>query len=333
MFDKIIEKIKEFDTIIIHRHIRPDGDCIGSQMGLKAILKESFPEKHIYAVCHEAPDYLQPYMNDVDDITDDIYSDALVIVVDTAVESRIADERWKTGKFIVKIDHHDDSPEYGELNYIDPTSPACASLIVRMVNSSKGELKLNTEAAKLLFFGMVTDTGRFRFRGVDSEVFCNAGKLLEYDFDLQQVYDDLYIESPQTMKLKGYVLTHYKLTPNGVAYIYFTKKMMQDYQVSKEDAANLVSNLSTIEGSLIWVAFIDQMLESNPNIDPDPATEIRCRLRSRNVSINDIGAKYRGGGHLQAAGATIYSRKEMRNLLKDLDERLALYKAEHPDAR
>lgn len=333
MFDKIIEKIKEFDTIIIHRHVRPDGDCIGSQMGLKAILKESFPEKHIYAVCHEAPDYLQPYMNDVDDIADNIYSDALVIVVDTAVESRIADERWKTGKFIVKIDHHDDSPEYGELNYIDPASPACASLIVRMVNSSKGELKLNTEAAKLLFFGMVTDTGRFRFRGVDSEVLCNAGKLLEYDFDLQQVYDDLYIESPQTMKLKGYVLTHYKLTPNGVAYIYFTKKIMQEYQVSKEDAGNLVSNLSTIEGSLIWVVFIDQMLESNPNIDLDPATEIRCRLRSRNVSINDIGAKYRGGGHLQAAGATIYNRKEMRNLLKDLDERLALYKAEHPDAR
>lgn len=333
MFEQMLEKIREYDTIIIHRHFRPDGDCIGSQMGLKAILKETYPTKNVYAVGDDGPNYLQPYMQDVDYISDDVYNGALVIVVDTGITDRISDDRWAKAEFKIKIDHHDDSPDFADINYVDANCPACASIIVRIVNESKGELKLNKEAARQLYLGMVTDTGRFRFRGVNHEVLINAGTLLEYGFDLQELYDELYIEEPETLRLKGYVLTHYKLTPNGVAYIYFTKKMMNEYNVSREDASNLVTSLSTIRGSLIWVAFIDQMKEDDPSITPNPGDEIRCRIRSRNIAVNGIAKKYRGGGHLQAAGATIYTKKEMKALLKELDNALAAYKAEHPDAK
>ena len=100
MFLQILDKIKEFDTIIIHRHVRPDGDCIGSQMGLKQFLKDNFKDKNIYAVGDDIPEYLTRYGSN-DEISEDIYNDALVIVVDTANEMRICDERYKLGKYIM----------------------------------------------------------------------------------------------------------------------------------------------------------------------------------------------------------------------------------------
>ena len=103
MFITILNKIKEYNRIIIHRHVRPDGDCMGSQMGLKYLLKNTFPEKEVYAVGDELPEYLKE-LGEVDIIPDGYYQDALVIVVDTANESRICDARWQTGKYIIKIE-------------------------------------------------------------------------------------------------------------------------------------------------------------------------------------------------------------------------------------
>lgn len=322
MFIKILEKIKEYKRIIIHRHIRPDGDCIGSQMGLKHLLKNTFKDKEIYAVGDDLPEYLK-YLGSSDLIPDEYYSDALVIVVDTATPNRICDERWETGKEIIKIDHHDDSPEYGDICYIDPESPACSSIIVRMIRTWGNEVAINKESATALYLGMVTDTGRFRYRGLTPEVFDNAGYLLAQGIDVGNIYDNLYVDTVETLKLQGYVLNNFKTTPNGVAYIYFTKKIMKKYKVSKEDAGNLVNSLGSIKGCPIWVAFIDQMLEKDKSKELDPSKEIRCRLRSRGVAINEVASKYRGGGHLMAAGATIYSKKEMKNLLNDLDAILA----------
>ena len=335
MFNQILEKIKEYNTIIIHRHIRPDGDCIGSQFGLKSYILYNFPNKKVYAVGDDVPEYLSELgMSDV--VSDDIYKEALVIVVDTADKKIICDERYQNGKFLIKIDHHDDSPEYGNISYLDPTSPACSSILVRMMKEFEKEgLTIPKHTARCLYTGIATDTGRFRFRGVNGEVMRNAGYLLDIGVDTENIYTHLYIKKKETLKLEGYVYNNFKVTPNGVAYIYFTKKIMEKYNVTKEDAANLVNTLDSIEGSLIWVAFVDQMLpkeevETNKNEPKDK--EIRVRLRSRFVAINEVARNYRGGGHLQAAGATIYSKKEMNNLLSELDELLRIYKNDHPEA-
>lgn len=331
IFLDILNKIKEYDTIIIHRHIRPDGDCIGSQMGLKEIIKQNFKDKKVYAVGDDIPEYLST-IGTPDSVSDELYATSLVIVVDTSNKERIHDERWQKGNYIIKIDHHDDSEEFGDLSYVDPTSPACSSIIVSMFKTWEN-LIMPKEAAYALYFGITTDTGRFRYRGVDGRVLENAGYLVDQGLDIQEIYERLYVEDLSTTKLEGYVLTHFKTTPSGVAYIYFTEKMMKKYGVSKEDAANLVNSLSSIKGSLIWVAFVDQMLESEIDKNgQDKSKEIRCRLRSRRVAINEIASHYRGGGHLQASGATIYSRKEMNAILKELDDALRIYKKENPDA-
>ena len=306
MINQILEKIKEYNRIIIHRHVRPDGDCIGTQHALKKAIMLNFPEKEVYAVGDIIPDYLEEY-GVIDEVTEDMYNGSLVIVVDTANEERICNENYKLGDYIIKIDHHDDSSDYGNINYVDPKTPACGAILTRLLRSLN--FKFNQEIATYLYVAITTDTGRFRFRGVNEEVMANAGYLISQGVEIDKLYTKLYTKDKESFKLQGYVYENFKTTESGVAYIYFSQKLMKEYNVTKDDAANLVNSLDSIKGSLIWVAFIEQ----------DDEVEIRVRLRSRFVAINDVARNYRGGGHLQAAGATLYSKDEIDSILKELD--------------
>ncbi len=331
METQILEKIKEYNRIIIHRHIRPDGDCMACQNALKEAILYNFPEKEVYAVGDVIPDYTKNY-GTIDTISDDLYQDALAIVVDTGTDIRICDERYKLAKYIIKIDHHDDSVDYGNINYVDPLMPACAAIITRLFQ--KWQFKLNKRIAEILYFGIVTDTGRFRFRGINEEVLNQAGYLLSFGVDTETLYTHLYMKEAKTYKLQGYVYLNYQLTTNGVAYLYFTRELMEQFDVTKEEASNLVNSLDSIKGSLIWVVFVDQLLEPDPtctNTLERRENEIRVRIRSRFIPINEIATHYRGGGHLCAAGATIYSKDEMISILQELDGALKEYKESHQD--
>jgi len=320
MTQEILNKIKEFDTIIIHRHIRPDGDCMGSQMGFLHILKASFPEKKIYAVGgDEIPNYLKGF-SVVDVVEDSEYENALVIVVDTASAARIQNGNWKKGKCIIKIDHHDDSEDFAHINYVDVKSPSCSAMIARFYNDFDEDLKLPYEAAYALYFGIVTDTGRFRYRGVNGAVLRNASVLLDKEIDLEKLYSSLYLKDRESFKLQGFVYKNFKVTKNGVAYVYFSTKTQKKFGVTPDEAGNMVNTIDSIKGSLIWIAFIEQ-----------PDKTIRGRLRSRFIAINDIAGKYRGGGHLQAAGATLHTKKEMAELIVLADQKLAVFKAANPE--
>lgn len=332
MFNQILQKIKEYNTIIIHRHKRADGDCIGSSFGLREFIKHNFPNKSVYSVGDELPKYLT-ILGEEDVVTDDLYENALVFIVDTSVQSRIADDRYLKGKFIIKIDHHDDSEDYGDLIYVDPLSPACCSIIVSMIRSWQN-LNCPINAAKALFLGIVTDTGRFRYRGLTGEVLNNAAYLINLGIDTENIYTNLYIKDLEILRIQSYVLENFKVTDNGVAYIYFSKDIMEKYNITREDAGNTVNLLDCIRGSLIWLAIIEQMNpyeEDKKDLVVTPHNEIRVRIRSRYMPINHIASKYRGGGHLQASGATIYSQEEMDSLLKDLDQELLNFKKDYPD--
>jgi phosphoesterase RecJ-like protein len=333
IFDEVLCKIKEYNTIILHRHVRPDGDCIGSQMGLKKFIQTNFPEKTVLTTGDELPLYLKEY-GEIDSVPDAIYKDSLVIVVDTSTKDRICDNRYETGAFIIKFDHHDNSEEFGQLSYVDEKSPSCSSILAEMFHyfEEKYQLVVDCACATMLYLGITTDTGRFRYRGVDGNVLIQAGYLVDKGVDIQTLYNHLYIEDLAPLRLQGYVYNHFKTSPNGVVSIFFTRKMMKKFGVTKEEAANLVNSLSNIRNSLIWVAFIDQQKTSDHKKHENNEyleKEVRVRLRSRFVAINDIAEKYRGGGHLQAAGATVYGKKEQALLLKELDQRLAQFKEEN----
>lgn len=316
---QILEKIKEFDTIIIHRHIRPDGDCMGSTIGLREILKASFPNKKIYSVGNNESDYLS-FLGEEDEIDDSVYQDALVIIVDTATKERIFDNRYELGKFTIKIDHHIPVDDYADINYVRTDLPATCAVITDFCTSFKDELILPTEAALPLFVGMVTDTGRFRYRGVSGDVMRFAGMLIDYGLDIENIYARLYMKSPEIYKLQGYVYNKFKTTPNGVSYIYISRRMQKKYNVDAHNAANLVNTLDAIQGSLIWMIFVEQ-----------PDNSIRVRLRSRFIAIDDIANQFNGGGHAQASGATVYNKSQMKQLITLADEKLKSFKENNKD--
>ncbi|WP_286229351.1 DHH family phosphoesterase [Neobacillus mesonae] len=306
MKEKILETIKQYETIIVHRHVRPDPDAYGSQGGLVEILKESFPEKQIYAVGQDEPT-LQ-YMRMLDVIDDEVYKGALVIVCDTANKERICDTRYTLGDKLIKIDHHPNEDPYGDLLWVDTTASSCSEMIYDFYQFGKEQgLKLNDEGARLLFAGIVGDTGRFLFPSTTEKTFTYAGELIHYQFSRPELFDKMYELEPNLIKLKGFVLQNFEFMSNGVASVKLTKELLEEYQARPAEASLLVGILGDVKGIKAWVFFIEE------------ADQIRVRLRSKGPVINGIARKFKGGGHPLAAGASIYSWDEVQDVLKELN--------------
>ncbi len=314
---QVLDKIKEYNRIIIFRHIRPDGDAIGSTKGLREILRLSFPEKEVYLLNDDFSDYLAFLGGEDEPIDDSLYSDALGIVIDTANMGRISNQKFKLCKEIIKFDHHIPLENFGDINLVDEDRSSACEMVANFYYTFKEELKINVEAATYIYAGMVTDSGRFRYRSVSGDTMRLAGMLLDFGIDVDTLYSNLYSKEFSEYKFTAHVYSNMQITENGVVYIIVDKAMQEEFNLSKEQASNVVSCMDGIKGSLIWIAFIE-------NDD-----SIRVRLRSRFVTVNEIGEKYRGGGHDCASGATVYDMDELNALIKDADTKLKEYKETH----
>ena len=315
---KILDKIKEYNKIIIFRHFRPDGDAIGSTKGLYTILKLTYPEKQIYLQNDDFSSYLSFLGGEDAPLPDEDYADALGIVVDTGTSKRISNKRYSLCRETVKIDHHIPLESYANYEWVEEHRSSSCEMIAKFYDTFKDELKINSEAATYIYAGMVTDSGRFRYREVSGETMRLAGMLLDVGIDTDRLYANLYMKDLDDFRFESYVHQHMKITEGGVAYIHITSKLQKKLGISLETASSCVSYMDSIKGSIIWVAFIDS-----------PDGNIRVRLRSRFVQISDIGERYRGGGHACAAGATLEDKKEIKMILSELEERITKYKQEN----
>ena len=243
---KLLEKIKEYERIIIHGHIRPDGDCYGTQFGLKDIIKQTYPKKEVYVV-GETSEYVS-FVGTPDIISDDKFDGALSIVCDTATFDRVSDKRFKLAKEVFKIDHHVEGEDsfYADYYWVDDLLPSASQMIAMFYNKYKKELKLSLEGARAMYVGMVTDTGRFRYRGVSRKTHEMAGLMLDFGVDVEEVDNLLSIETMSTIKLKGEVLSNFEVTEKGFIYFKMTKEIISKYNVSYEDVASMVTVLSGI---------------------------------------------------------------------------------------
>ncbi len=307
---KILNKIKKYETIIIHGHKRPDGDCYGAQFGLKDIIKQSFPEKKVFVVGETSA--FVDFVGKMDTIPDEIYQGALSIVVDTAVEDRVSDPRYKLGKEIIKIDHHIPVDDYGDLRWVDTNFPSCAQMIAYMYYKYRKELKLSLEGAIAMYTGIVTDTGRFRFRGVSNLTHKMAGLLIDKGVDVEYIDGKLGKETLEMVALKGYVYSNL-VTTQGFVYLKMTRDIIEKYQVTDEQAASVVGLLGGIEGYPVWALFIEY-----PN-------EVRIRLRSNGPTINELANRYGGGGHAKASGAKLESWDQLPDFIKDVEAVVQAY--------
>ncbi len=312
----IFEKIKEYDRIVIFRHKRPDGDAVGSTLGLRGILKLSFPTKEIIVNNCDYSDYVGFLGGEDPAMPDEFYAEALGIIIDTATSDRVSNPRYALCKEICKIDHHIPKESYGNYEWVEEHRSSSCEMIAAFYAAFKDELKIDVETATLIYAGMVTDSGRFRFRSVSGDTMRLAGMLLDEGVDTDHLYANLYMKEFHTLKFQAEVYKKMKISEHGVAYLYVSRTMQEKFGLTFEEACASVSYMDSIKNSLIWIAFIESEDGS-----------IRVRLRSRFVTINQIAEKYSGGGHDCASGATVKSRAEMRKLIADADARLADYKA------
>lgn len=319
---QILDKIKEYDRIMLFRHVRNDGDCVGATKGFKRILQLTFPQKEILLIDSDTAKYLEFLGPEDEPVADEMYADALGIVIDTASEARISNKNYSLCKELIKIDHHIPVENYGDIMWVEEERSSACEMIADFYNTFRDELTIDQEGATYLYTGMVTDSGRFKYEGVTGDTLRCAATLLDVGVDTQTLFARLYLEAFEYLKFKAHIYQRMQITENGVAYIFIDKAMQEEFGLSLEQASACVGNLDSIRGCIVWMALI----ENN-----DEQQSIRVRLRSRFVHINSLAEKYHGGGHACASGATVYSREEMDALLKDADALVKEYKETHED--
>ncbi|HLR43180.1 MAG TPA: bifunctional oligoribonuclease/PAP phosphatase NrnA [Pseudogracilibacillus sp.] len=308
---EIIEAIKENDKIIIHRHVRPDPDALGSQCGLREMIVHTFPEKQVFVVGEE--DEALHFLVRMDEIADDAFDDALVIVCDTANTGRISDQRYKLGKKVIKIDHHPNIDPYGDILWVDTDASSTSEMIYELYLEAEDMWQMNDAAARLIYAGIVGDTGRFLFPSTNRKTFRYAADLIEYDFDRTALYDGLYDVDLDIARLRGYILQNLSISDTGMSAIKLTKETLAAYNVEAIDTGRLVGAPGDVKGVLAWVFFIEE------------DDKIRVRLRSKGPQIHKLAERNNGGGHPLASGATVYSWQEAEKLQEELDEICATY--------
>lgn len=308
VFNEIMNYIEQADTIIIHRHVRPDPDAYGSQLGLKHYLELKFPQKSIYAVGEEEASL--SFMGEMDEVDDAQYQDALVIVCDTANAPRISDERYQKGKNLLKIDHHPATDQYGDVNYVNDGASSTSEIIYDFINYF-GDLELiNGSVARVLYLGIVGDTGRFMFNNTTGHTMQVAAQLLEYPFDHMMELNKMAEKDPKLLPFQGYVLQNFDLNEHGFCKVQITQDILERYQITPNEASLFVNTIADIRGLKIWVFAVDE------------GNDIRCRLRSKGIVINDIANAFGGGGHPNASGVSVEDWEEFDALADALNKKL-----------
>ena len=305
MFEKVIEEIKRFSRIIIHRHTNPDGDAIGSQVGLATLLRDNFPEKEIYTVGDGAGRYSFIEGSEMDVVDDSLYTGALAIVLDTSAASLISDTRYTLADSTVRIDHHIFVEEICKTEVTDTSYESCAGLIAELAYECG--LKLSPKSAKALYTGMITDSGRFRYDSTSSNTHRLASFLMTVPFDTSDIYKNLYSDDIKFIKLRAAFTLKINLTDYPVAYIYTTKEEADSYGADTFTISRgMVNTMGDIRGVDVWVNFTES------------ENGVLTEIRSSKYNINKIAVKYGGGGHMKASGATVKNRDEAMALLSDL---------------
>ncbi|MCU0105610.1 bifunctional oligoribonuclease/PAP phosphatase NrnA [Acholeplasma vituli] len=309
MYKDILDKVMAYETIIIHRHSKPDFDAIGSQVGLMEIIKENFPEKAVYVVGDQNRFDMD---KDMQNILDETYQNALVFILDVAVKHMVSDERYKLAKEVIVIDHHKNDCDIENVSLVlsDSTFSACAELITDW--ALELELIINKRAASFLYAGIVTDTGRFQWMHKPERVFLIASMLTAHGAKTTELYDFLYVETLESKQMKNYFASRF-VFEDGVAYLKNDQDVFEKFNVDVFTVSRGMINLAAgIEDIKIWLNFT---FDKEKNA-------ILGEFRARGLKIVDIAKKYGGGGHEQACGAVLKTWDEVDQVIQDFKQLL-----------
>lgn len=307
-YKEILKNIKKYNTIVIARHIGADPDALGSQFALKELLQLNYKNKNIYAVGTIASRFR--FMGNLDKIDNINMESSLLIVLDTPDKKRIEDiEDMSIFTEVIKIDHHPFVEQYANIELIDPSSSSTSQLILKFILENK--LKINKKIAENIYIGIVGDTDRFLHGYTTKETMNLVSQLINMsDIDFTKLYEPLYSRPLSEIRFQGYIYQNLLLTENNVAYIKLTDDIMKKFEVDSAAAGNMINELKFVNEIIVWVFFSE---DKKMKI-------IKANIRSRGPVINEVAAKYGGGGHKYASGARLTSWIDADNLLNEIDK-------------
>jgi len=302
--EQILDKIKTYEKIIIHRHISPDPDALGSTLGFKKLIEDNIGGKDIRVVGYQEKNL--EWLGKMDQADEAFYQGALVIVMDTANSARVDNKNFDKGAYMIKIDHHPSDDQYGNLNFVDTTAASVCEMVTHLAINYAWEI--DRETATLLYAGIVSDTGRFLYDTITPQTFEAAKHLLSLGVDVNELNRNLYRKPMNVLKAQAYVLNHFEITEHGVAYFKMSKERQKEFDLTTGTRSLLVDVLANLEGVLVRVCFFEQ--------DKD---QIRANIRSEGPVINQIAERYDGGGHPKASGAMLTKWEATEDLITELD--------------
>ena len=308
MFEAIISKIEQYDSIVIFGHLNPDGDCYGSQIALRNILKLKYPNKQIYCVGSGLKKFFD-IIGKMDVVSDEVIAQSLAIVLDSNDINRLEDQRaWKALDF-AKIDHHIDTFTFHEgPEVIDDTATSTCELIYLLAKENNFEIDLISASA--LYLGMMTDTARFQFANNFVRMFEIARDLCDRGVDPILLNKTNNLVPEINISIKSFIYSHVKKDRRGIIYAVATKEDREKLGVTSAQICANTSLLSYVVGFPVWLVASET---DNGGM--------QVEMRSSTFDIQKIATHFGGGGHTFAAGFTY--KKFGQDILNELLDLLA----------
>lgn len=310
-YSRILSAIKRYDRIAIFRHIMPDFDALGTQMGLATWIKDNFPEKEVKVFGDNHVTFTPRLYPVMDEANQDWFSEPFLgIIVDVGNTSRIADPRFKKAKFKIKIDHHPDVEKYGKISIVDTSTAATSEIVVDMLLNFKGNFVISETAAFYFLSALIGDSGSFKYSSTSQHTFAVAGELLKSGVDISSVHQKMFVKQLDDLKVTAYILNHFEVSPKGVAYYTLDAAIQKELNITPERGKENVNLFANIDGINAWCS-----------ITEDPKDNCwRVSIRSKQVPINEVATMFEGGGHAQASGAKLNSLNDLPRFIGELDK-------------
>lgn len=304
--------LSQASTVAISGHIRPDGDCVGSCMGLYQYIKKCYPNIQADVYLEEIPDSFE-MLGVVKEILHEVKEEKeydLFVALDCADKSRLgfSENLFDKAKVTVCVDHHISNQGFANENYIVAEASSTAELVYRLID----EEKINTEIAECLYLGIVHDTGVFQYSSTAPETMEAAANLMRKNIRASEIIDKTYYEKTYAQnRVLGYALLNsYLVLEDKCIVSYVTKEVMDEFHVKQKDLEGIVSQLRVTQGVEVAIFFYEIGIE-----------EYKVSLRaSGNVDVSKVAQEFGGGGHIKAAGLTM--KGNVQDIINKLTEQI-----------
>lgn len=307
MFEKILQKIEEHDSIVVFGHLNPDGDCYGSQIAMRAILQKKYPNKKVYISGSGLPNFF-PLLGKMDEVSLDQIKESLAIILDCNDLNRVEDTRVFSAKDFAKIDHHINLFTFNQgPEVIDASSTSTSELIYLF--ASESQLIIPKVAAEALYLGMFTDTSRFQYSTNYVQMFDILKGLINLGVEPTKLTAILNTTTLFAVKLKSFIYRHYKRDKAGILYVYATKEERERLGATSYQIVANTNLLSNVKKYPVWFIACENDVGG-----------VQVEMRTNLINVQEICASFGGGGHKYAAGFT--TKEPHDNLLEEILEKV-----------